>query len=91
MISFRLSAEEYNAYREACSRVGIRSISELARAGLQQLFAAPAGKGLDHRLNDLRDRIAFLSLELDRLTEEVRRPEDGAPGINGFVQQEEHA
>jgi hypothetical protein len=77
MVSFRLSDEEYVAYRDACSRAGIRSISEMARAGLQHLFSVPSGNGLDHKLSDLRDRIQFLSFELDRITEQVRRRDVG--------------
>ncbi len=75
MISFRLSREEYETYREACSKVGIRSLSELARAGIQQLFTGTGhnGAAVDDKLRELRHRIQFLSLELERITEELRR------------------
>jgi len=89
MISFRLSNEEYDTYREACAKVGIRSLSELARAGMQQFFSNHNGRDVDDKLRDLRHRIQFLSLELERITEEVKRRDgaDRVPG-NGYNLQE---
>jgi len=89
MISFRLSAEEYNACREACSRVGLRSISELARVGLQQLFAGRGGAVADNRIDDLRGRIQFLSTELDRIADEIRQQDATRMISNGYNQQEQ--
>lgn len=88
MISFRLSNEEYDAYRDACSKVGIRSLSELARAGMQQFFSNHSGGGVDDKLRDLRQRIQFLSLELERITEEVKRQDADRVLENGYAHRE---
>ncbi|HZU27204.1 MAG TPA: hypothetical protein VFA04_16875 [Bryobacteraceae bacterium] len=83
MISFRLSAEEYEAYKVTCSRVGMRSLSELARVGLQQVFMGQHGSGINNRLNELRERIQHLALELERITEEVRKHDATGARLNG--------
>jgi hypothetical protein len=41
MISFRLTAEEYDRFRELCSTCGTRSVSELARAAINSLLKQP--------------------------------------------------
>ena len=88
MISFRLSAEEYEAYKDACSREGMRSLSELARVGLQQMFMGQQGISIDNRLNALRERIQFLATELERITAEVRRQDGARAEGNGYNRQE---
>lgn len=80
MISFRLSADEYEAFKLACSRVGTRSLSELARVGLQQVFMNHEDGGINDRLSRLRERIEVLTMELERITEEVRQRDAAALG-----------
>ena len=41
MISFRLSAEEYEKFRELCFSSGIRSVSEMARVAINTLLQQP--------------------------------------------------
>jgi hypothetical protein len=69
MVSFRLSLEEYESYREACASIGVRSISELAREALSQLVGArPNGNATTlSQPVSLRDRINFLSREVEWL------------------------
>lgn len=71
MISFRVTEEEYERFREICFTRGICSVSELARAAidmlLQQNQRLPHGI-LEARLAELEGRIQMLSLELKQLT-----------------------
>jgi hypothetical protein len=70
MISFRLSPEEYRSLQNACAAKGVRSISDLARAAMQNLiFAEPVV--LSDEVRDLKDRVQMLSAELDRLADRV--------------------
>lgn len=68
MVSFRLSHEEYESYREACAEVGVRSISELAREALSQLVGTRSNSSSSpsHAVS-LRDRVNFLSREVEWL------------------------
>jgi uncharacterized small protein (DUF1192 family) len=75
MISFRLTAEEYDRFRELCSTCGTRSVSELARAAINSLLKEPAQvpeEALAYRVAELEGRINMLNLEFRRL----RRRED---------------
>jgi Ribbon-helix-helix protein, copG family len=70
MISFRLSAEEYDRFRELCSSLGSRSVSELARAAIHSLLnqTPPAtGEGLECRVTELEGRVHMLGLEFRKL------------------------
>jgi hypothetical protein len=70
MISFRLSVEEYDRFRELCSTCGTRSVSELARAAINSLLNRPGPvrqEALEHRVAELEDRINMLSLQLKGL------------------------
>ena len=82
MISFRISWKEYRTYLEACPDIGVRSLSELARAGMQQLVTAQRNgsapdevraheRRLTDEIRDLRDQVLFLSREVDRLSRRV--------------------
>ena len=72
MISFRLTAEEYDKFRELCFTNGIRSVSELARTAinllLQQPGRVPQGT-LESRVSELEGRLHMLSLEIRKLTQ----------------------
>jgi hypothetical protein len=72
MISFRLSAEEYDHFRELCFSQGIRSVSELARAAVNRLICDPdpvhaAGEALETRLTNVEAQLQTLALELRRM------------------------
>jgi len=69
MVSFRLTAEEYEKFRELCFTQGIRSVSEMARAGLNMLLRQPARapqESLESRVADLEARLHLLALELKK-------------------------
>lgn len=72
MVSFRLLPEEYEMFSDACEPHGARSISELARTALQMLVVPKTPvTPVERQLSDLRERIAMLSDELDRLAARV--------------------
>ncbi len=71
MISFRLTAEEYDRFRELCFANGIRSVSEMARAAINMLLQQPARapqEAVESRLVELEGRLHVLSLEVKKLT-----------------------
>jgi hypothetical protein len=84
MISFRLSAEEYDRLRSVCFLRGIRSVSELARAAINMLAddssRAPR-EVLEARLTELEGRVHILSLELKRCNRTAQLIETDAPGV----------
>ena len=70
MISFRLTAEEYDRFRELCSTSGTRSVSELACAAIGSLLKQPgcgAADLLEHRVAELEGRMHMLNLDFRRL------------------------
>ena len=70
MISFRLTADEYDRCRELCFTQGLRSVSEVARAALSLLLQQPGQaprQGLESRVSELEGRLHVLALELKRL------------------------
>jgi hypothetical protein len=74
MISFRLSAEEYERFHDLCFTNGMRNVSEMARAAIHLLLQQPARppqETLESRVADLESRFHFLSLELKRLSHSV--------------------
>lgn len=76
MVSFRLSWDEYQAYREACATVGVRSLSELARAAMQQLITShPNGTSLDDQVRELRHQVLQLSREVEHIARRVDQQE----------------
>jgi hypothetical protein len=71
MISFRLSPEEYEKFRELCFSSGIRSLSEMARVAINNFLTHQTPKSatqnsLDARISDLENRLQILSNELKR-------------------------
>jgi len=70
MISFRLTPEEYDRCRELCYTQGLRSVSEMARAGINLLLQQPTRvpqETLETRVSDLEGRVRMLALEVKRL------------------------
>lgn len=75
MISFRLSAEEYDRFRELCYSCGTRNVSELARAALNSLLKQPRRgpeEALEWRMAELEGRVDAICSELIKLR---HRPE----------------
>lgn len=75
MISFRLTAEEYNRFRELCFAHGIRSVSEMARAAINLLLQQPSRapqESLESRISELEGRFHMLYLELKKLHPNAR-------------------
>jgi hypothetical protein len=82
MISFRLTAEEYDRFRELCFTHGIRSVSEMARTAINMLLQHPSRaphESLESRVTELEGRLHMLSLELRRLNQNADRPAGGRP------------
>jgi hypothetical protein len=82
MISFRLTAEEYEKFRDLCFTHGVGSISEMARAAINMLVQQPARapqEALEYRVAELEGRMHLLALELKKLNQDgpvsARRPE----------------
>lgn len=70
MVSFRLSADEYRLYRDACDVHGFENISELVRKAVHQLTKSTngnAGPTLDEQLREVRERLAHLESEVNRM------------------------
>jgi hypothetical protein len=70
MISFRLSARDYELLREFRFIRGARSISELARTAVSELIgslASPSDEALETRVNDLEGQLRILALELKKI------------------------
>jgi hypothetical protein len=87
MISFRLTAEEYDRFRELCFTQGIRSVSEMARAAINMLLQQPARvpqEALESRVAELEGRLHLLSLEIKKLHHP--EPTFSADPVNGFSQ-----
>jgi hypothetical protein len=81
MISFRLTAEEYNRFRELCFAHGIRSVSEMARAAINMLLQDPAQapqQSLESRVAELEGRLHMLSLEMKKLNQNAAHAADAA-------------
>jgi N-methylhydantoinase A/oxoprolinase/acetone carboxylase beta subunit len=87
MISFRLTAEEYDTFRELCFTQGIRSVSEMARAAMHLLVQQPARvpkEALESRVAELEGRVHVLALEIKKLnhaaiSKAARAPESSFP------------
>ena len=70
MISFRLTQDEYEKFRRVCFTNGIRSVSEMARAAINQLLQEPTrapNEAIESRVAELEARVHMLFLELKRL------------------------
>lgn len=64
MISFRLSADEYDRCRQICLERGIASVSEIARVALGLLFQQTGPESLETRLALVEQRIEELSRQV---------------------------
>jgi|SRR5450631_753428 hypothetical protein len=70
MVSFRLSEEEYVRLHQICFAQGLRSVSDLARAGINMLLQQPdraTPETLESRVTETESRLRILSLEMRRI------------------------
>ncbi len=68
MISIRLSEEEYLALRELCTATGARSVSDLTREAMRELFNGSArDETLGNRMDVFCDRICNLGRKIKEL------------------------
>lgn len=77
MISFRLTPEEYDRCRELCFSQGLRSVSDMARAGINLLLQRPdkvPQEALETRVTELEGRMHMLALEIKKLNQNGNRP-----------------
>ncbi len=74
VVYFRVSEAEFERYMAFCRSQGVRSISDMARSGLEVLMAEECGytlSGLTERVTTLSGLIAGLSGTIQGLTETV--------------------
>lgn len=69
IISVRVSEEEFQKLHLICHRVGMRSLSELARHALQRLYEASD----ETEAADLRERMEALEQRLNNLADSLSR------------------
>jgi len=77
MISFRLTAEEYDRFRDLCYAHGIRSVSEMARTAINMMLTQPSRapqEALETRVSELESRLHLLSLEIKKLNQHSSAP-----------------
>jgi len=68
MVSFRLSKEEFERFKERCEATEAKSISDLARTAMHHWLA----KGPSVWESGLQTRVRELELQVGGLTSEVR-------------------
>lgn len=71
MVSFRLTPDERDRFRELCLANGLPSISEMARIAIKMMFGNPrasANLGVEFRVAELETRVAFLFAEIRKLS-----------------------
>jgi len=71
MISFRLTAEEYDRCLRLCQSQNIGTVSEMARGAINLLIQQPERahfESLETRINALENRLHFVALEIKRLS-----------------------
>jgi hypothetical protein len=88
MVSFRISNEEYNRFREICFTNGMRSISEMARTAMNMLLERPAlgaNSSLEARLTEIEARLHLLSREIKTLNHYLPQRKTAAAGAGSIV------
>ena len=76
MVSFRLSVAEYTRLHDACQAIGVRNVSELARAAMHRIIDTRDGNenpAIDVQVQGLRDKLDILNAEVDRISRLVKR------------------
>lgn len=70
MVSFRLTAEEYERVRDLCFSHGMPSVSEMARTAIHSLLKDPSllpAQSLEGRLTELEGRVRILASDVRKL------------------------
>ena len=70
MVSFRLSTDEYDRFRDLCFSHGLQSVSEMARKAIGLLFQEPTAtpdQSMELRVSGLEGRIKLLASDLKRI------------------------
>jgi hypothetical protein len=88
MVSFRLSTDEYERFRELCFSHGLQSVSEMARKAIGLLFQEPMAtpdQSLELRVAGLEGRFKLLVADMKRLEKSLRPadPHETLMGRNG--------
>ena len=86
MVSFRLSAEEYERFRERCLTSGTRSVSEMVRTAINLFLEQPARVPLEARVAELEGRLHMLAMEMKKIEETASQlvPPPRSSSSNGF-------
>jgi hypothetical protein len=70
MVSFRLTAEEYERVRELCSSHGLPSVSEMARTAIHSMLRQPAAvpeQSMEGRIAELETRVRLLASDMRKI------------------------
>lgn len=74
MLSFRLSATEFDAAEQVCRAHGYRSLSLFARCAILAYTSAPhQNKPYDQKIDELAERVDLIAAELVRISVYVRK------------------
>ena len=88
MISFRLTSEEYDRFRELCYKNGIRSVSEMARAAINIMLSQPGRapqEALETRVAEIESRLHLLSAEVKRLSQNAAQSPSRSLALPGGI------
>lgn len=79
VVVFRLSEDEYDSLKDACSERGGRNLSEFTRSELMSSVRSDSPHGLIRKqLSQMETRLDQLQVSVDRITRQL----DGAPALN---------
>lgn len=79
MVSFRLSSVEYQTAVDTCRTQGFRSMSLYARSALLAFESSPnACVPHEAEITEIRRRLEFLTLELQRIAANFAPPTNGS-------------
>jgi hypothetical protein len=70
MVSFRLTADEYERVRDLCFSHGLPSVSEMARTAIHSLLRDPSllpAQSLEGRVAELEGRVRILASDVRKL------------------------
>jgi Arc/MetJ-type ribon-helix-helix transcriptional regulator len=72
MISVRLSEEEYSALQQLCTTTGARSVSDLTRDAVRELFTGANQTGApEMAANDFRSQMKVLERKIEQLASDI--------------------
>jgi len=78
VVTFRLTREEHDRFRELCSTHGLGSISEMIRAAVNAMFPEPARvlpSGVaESRFAELEKRVDSLAADVQKMAKKPAQP-----------------